>query len=69
MEQARGNKVVKNRAKRKQNKNKPVYEELMASNRWNPFERVDPAILEAIHKRNQQNKITHILETTEDALW
>ena len=43
--------------------------ERLERNTWNPFERVDPVILEAIHKRNEQNKITHILETAEDALW
>jgi hypothetical protein len=43
--------------------------ELLERNQWNPFERVDPKILEDIHRRNEKNKITHILETTEDALW
>lgn len=43
--------------------------ERLERNTWNPFERVDPVILEAIHKRYEQNKITHILETAEDALW
>ena len=52
--------------KRKQSKEQPVFDEVKEYNDWNPFERVDPLVIEDIHKRHDQNKIVHILEDTEE---
>ena len=68
MDETRIVKMVKRPAKSKPPRNRSVYDEVTLSS-WNPFERIDPAILEAIHQRHQQNRITHVLETAEDALW
>jgi hypothetical protein len=40
---------------------------LVEQNGWNPFERVDPKILEAIHKR--QHVTTHLLDEFEESTW
>ena len=69
MDETRIVKMVKRSAKSKPPKNRSIYDEVGELNGWNPFQRVNPCVLEAIHKRHQQNKITHILETTEDSLW
>lgn len=69
MDEIRINKMAKRPTKSKPPKNRAVYDEVNVINGWNPFQRVDPTILEAIHQRHQQNRITHILETAEDALW
>ena len=52
--------------KRKQSKEQPVFDEVKEYNDWNPFERVDPLVIEDIHKRHDQNKIVHTLEDTEE---
>lgn len=40
-------------------------------NRWNPFERVDPEILEMLHRKHERNaqkaRKYHLLTETEDA--
>ena len=69
MEKIRINKVATRTTKNKPPRNRSVYDEVGELNGWNPFQRVNPCVLEAIHKRHQQNKITHILETTEVSLW
>lgn len=43
--------------------------ERIEQNRWNPFERVDPEILQRIHKQHEANAKKHLLDKTEDALW
>jgi hypothetical protein len=66
MAQARKDKVVKRISKRKQAQQRPVYENMREHNDWNPFERVDPAVIEDIHKRHDHNKIVHVLVDTEE---
>jgi hypothetical protein len=52
--------------KRKQSKEQPVFDEVKEYNDWNPFERVDPLVIEDIHKRHDHNKIVHTLEDDEE---
>ena len=66
MDQAGQSKVVKRITKRKQAKARPVYDGMREYNDWNPFERIDPAVIEDIHKRNDHNKIVHVLVDTEE---
>ena len=66
MDQTRGDKVAAGLAKRKQTKERPVYDGVREYNDWNPFERVDPLVIEDIHKRHDQNKIVHTLEDDEE---
>ena len=66
MDQAGQSKVVKRTTKRKQAKARPVYDGMREYNDWNPFERIDPAVIEDIHKRNDHNKIVHVLVDTEE---
>lgn len=66
MDQTRGNKMVEGHAKRKQTKDRPVYDGVREYNDWNPFERVDPLVIDDIHKRHNHNKIVHTLEDTEE---
>ena len=42
---------------------------LVEQNGWNPFERVDPKILEAIHKRQDQHITVHLLDEVGEATW
>lgn len=42
---------------------------LVEQNGWNPFERVDPKILEAIHRRQNQHITTHLLDEFEESTW
>ena len=66
MDQTRGGKVAAKLAKRKQTKERPVYDGVREYNDWNPFERVDPLVIDDIHKRHDQNKIVHTLEDDEE---
>ena len=66
MDENWGDKMAEGRAKRKQTKNRPVYDGVREYSDWNPFERVDPAVIEDIHKRHDHNKIVHTLEDTEE---
>jgi len=66
MDQTWGDKMAESRAKRKQTKDRPVFDGVREYNDWNPFERVDPAIIEDIHKRHDHNKIVHTLEDDEE---
>lgn len=66
MDQTWKDKVAEGISKKKQAKQRPVYDGVREYNDWNPFERVDPAVIEDIHKRNDHNKIVHILEDTEE---
>jgi hypothetical protein len=66
MDQTWGDKMAESRAKRKQTKDRPVFDGVREYNDWNPFERVDPAVIEDIHKRHDHNKIVHTLEDTEE---
>ena len=36
-------------------------------NRWNPFKRVDPKILEMLHRKHEKAKKQVLLTQTEDA--
>ena len=40
---------------------------LLEQNAWNPFERVDPKILERLHKKHQQTARKFLLDNTEEA--
>ena len=66
MDETWGDKMAEGRAKRKQTKDRPVYDGVREYSDWNPFERVDPLVIEDIHKRHDQNKIVHTLEDTEE---
>jgi len=66
MDQTWGDKMAESRAKRKQTKDRPVFDGVREYNDWNPFERVDPAVIADIHKRHDHNKIVHTLEDTEE---
>lgn len=67
MEKVGGKQVVAPKAKRKQAKSYPVIEQLLARNAWNPFERVDPRILERVHKQHEQNARKFLLANFEEA--
>lgn len=41
--------------------------ERIEQNRWNPFERVDPKILEMLHRKHEKAKKQVLLTETEDA--
>lgn len=66
MDQTWEDKVVEKLAKRKQTKERPVYDGVREYSDWNPFERVNPAVIEDIHKRHDHNKIVHTLEDDEE---
>ncbi len=66
MDQTWKDKMAEGISKRKQAKQQPVYDGVREYNDWNPFERVDPLVIEDIHKRHDQNKIVHTLEDTEE---
>lgn len=53
----------KSRLKRKEQ----IVSELLEKNMWNPFERVDPKILERLHKKHEQNARKFLLANFEDA--
>jgi hypothetical protein len=36
----------------------PSVRELVEQNKWNPFERVDPKILETLHRRSASKRVT-----------
>ena len=40
---------------------------LLEQNAWNPFERVDPKILERLHKKHEQTARKFLLDDTEEA--
>jgi len=42
---------------------------LIEKNMWNPFERVDPKVLEQLHKKHETTARRYLLEDTEDALF
>ena len=48
-----------------------VIRERIEQNRWNPFERVDPKILEMLHRKHEKNaentRRYFLLSQTEDA--
>ena len=44
-----------------------VIRERIEQNRWNPFERVDPKILEMLHRKHEKAKKQVLLTQTEDA--
>ena len=44
-----------------------VIRERIEQNRWNPFERVDPKILEMLHRKHEKEKKQVLLTQTEDA--
>ena len=60
--------MVKTNADRKQKKTASVRERV-EQNKWNPFERVDPKILERIHKQHEVNARRHTLDQAEAATW
>ena len=68
MDETWGDKMAEGRAKRKQTKDRPVYEGVREYSDWNPFERVDPLVIEDIHKRHDlhNHKIVHTLEDDEE---
>jgi hypothetical protein len=68
MEITGGNQMVKTNADRKQKKTVSVRERV-EQNKWNPFERVDPKILERIHKQHEANARRHTLDQAEAATW
>jgi hypothetical protein len=67
MEEAGRTEVVKRTTKRKQAKSRPIIEQLLERNAWNPFERVDPKTLERLHKKHQQTARKFLLDDTEEA--
>jgi hypothetical protein len=55
----------KSRSKRKQQN----VSELIEQNMWNPFERVDPKVLEQLHKKHETTARRYVLDDTEEALF
>jgi len=53
----------KSRSKRKEQ----IVSSLIEKNMWNPFERVDPKILEQLHKKHEQTARKFLLANFEDA--
>ena len=41
--------------------------ERIQQNTWNPFERVDPKILEMLHRKHEKARKYYLLTKTEDA--
>jgi hypothetical protein len=41
--------------------------ERIRQNTWNPFERVDPKILEMLHRKHEKARKYYLLTKTEDA--
>ena len=56
MDETRIVKVVKRPAKSKPPKNRSIYDEVGELNGWNPFQRVNPAVLEKLHRKLTKNK-------------
>ena len=44
-------------------------EDALRRNTWNPFERVDPKILQAIHKRQDQHITVHLMDEVGESPW
>ena len=42
---------------------------LIEKNMWNPFERVDPKVLERLHKKHETTARRYVLDDTEEALF
>jgi hypothetical protein len=40
---------------------------LIEKNMWNPFERVDPKVLERLHKKHEQNARKYLLVNFDEA--
>jgi hypothetical protein len=53
----------KSRSKRKTQ----TVSNLIEKNMWNPFDRVDPKVLEQLHKKYETTARRFVLEDTEDA--
>ena len=53
----------KSRSKRKQQN----VSELIERNMWNPFERVDPKVLEQLHKKHETTARRYVLDDIEEA--
>ena len=66
MDETRIVKMVKRPAKSKPPKNRSIYDEVNLSS-WNPFERIDPKILECLHKKHEATARRFILDDTEEA--
>lgn len=47
----------------------PSVRERIERNKWNPFERVDPEILQRIHKQYEANAKKHFLDQVEPAIF
>jgi len=54
----------KSRSKRKTQ----TVSSLIEKNMWNPFERVDPKVLERLHKKHETAARKFMLDNVEDAL-
>jgi hypothetical protein len=67
MEEVGCTEVATKVVKRKQAKSRPVIEQLLARNEWNPFERVDPKILAHLHKKHEQTARKFLLVNFEEA--
>lgn len=53
---------------RSKSNQKPLSDyESLEQNRWNPFERADPALLERLHKKHENARKYLLLSQTEDA--
>lgn len=55
----------KSRSKRKTQ----TVSSLIERNMWNPFERVDPKVLEQLHKKHETTARRYVLDDTEEALF
>lgn len=67
MEEIGGAEMAKTTAKRKQAQTSADIERLLERNAWNPFEKVDPKILERLHKKHERNTRKFLLTNFEDA--
>lgn len=67
MEEVGRAQMVERKAKRKPTQSSANIERLLERNAWNPFERVDPKILERMHKRHEQNARKFLLVNFEEA--
>jgi hypothetical protein len=60
-------KKVSDRTSRSEIAERKVIAKLIKENKWDPFKRVDPKVLEIIHRQSSSKRVD-VLEGVEDAL-
>jgi hypothetical protein len=58
----------KNATRQKRQQRVPSTATLLKQNAWNPFDRVDPKVLERIHNEHKRQSRLYLLTNMEDAV-